>query len=292
MDNILSKINKDHKVTKFCLFLVGCLIASLAYNIVFVPNNIIVGGVTGAAIIVKNLTGLSTTIFVDVVDLLFLVIGFIFLGKKGVMGHAFGSLVFPLMVTITSPLSKILSVDADSKFLTIVIAGVFYGLAMGLIFRAGFSAGGNDVIIDIVARKLKKPVTKMGIYLNGAVILLGTFIFDLENIMYALLVLVVLNRVANIVLFGESTTKMVYVISKKSKKIEEYVVEDIHTGATEIIVKGGLFEARKQMLMCVVHNKDYKEFKNNILKMDSKAFILSNNCYEASGGVFFTALPF
>lgn len=292
MDNILSKINKDHKITKFALFILGCLIASLTYNIVFVPNNIIVGGVTGLAIIFKELTGLSTTIFVDVADLLFLIIGFIFLGKKGVMGHAFGSIIFPLMVTITSPLSKIITIDVGSKFLAIVMAGVFYGMASGLVFRAGYSAGGNDVIIDIVSRKLKKPVTKMGIYMNGAVIILGAFFFNLENIMYALLVLVIINRFANIVLFGESTTKMVYVISKKGHKIEEYVMEEIHTGATEINVKGGLFDMRKQMLMCIIHNRDYKEFKHEILKIDPKAFILSNNCYEASGGVFFTALPF
>ena len=57
-------------------------------------------------------------------------------------------------------------------------------------------------------------------------------------------------------------------------------------------IKDGLFKAKKQMLMCIVHNKDYKEFKNNILKMDSRAFILTNNCYEASGGVVFSLIPF
>lgn len=292
MDNVLSKINKDHKVTKFITFLLGCLIASLAYNIVFVPNNIIVGGVTGLAIIFKKITGLSTTIFVDIADLVLLLIGFIFLGKKGVVGHAFGSIFLPIMVTLTAPLSKLITVDIGSKFLTIIIAGVFYGFACGLLFRAGYSAGGSDVLIDIVSKKLHKPVTKLGVYINGFVILLGAFFFDPENIMYALLVLVIINKVANIVLFGESTTKMVYVISKKNKDIEEYVMNEIHTGATEINIKDGLFKAKKQMLLCVVHNKDYKEFKNNILKMDPRAFILSNNCYEASGGVVFSLIPF
>ena len=57
-------------------------------------------------------------------------------------------------------------------------------------------------------------------------------------------------------------------------------------------VSGGLFSKNKQMLMCVVHNAQYTSFKEKILSIDDKAFILSNNCYEVSGGQKFNILPF
>ena len=69
-------------------------------------------------------------------------------------------------------------------------------------------------------------------------------------------------------------------------------MKEVHSGSTEVNVKDGLFSKKKQMLICVVHNANYKEFKSNILKMDPGAFIVSNNCYEAAGGVRFNLIPF
>ena len=81
-------------------------------------------------------------------------------------------------------------------------------------------------------------------------------------------------------------------ICKKNKHIEKYIMDEVHSGATEANVKDGLFSHKKQMLICVVHNANYKEFKHRVLAMDPHAFIVSNNCYEAAGGVRFNLLPF
>jgi uncharacterized membrane-anchored protein YitT (DUF2179 family) len=110
--------------------------------------------------------------------------------------------------------------------------------------------------------------------------------------MYAIFIIVLSNQVTNKILFGISNNKMVYVISKKNNDIEDYIMSTIHTGATEIKIKSGLFQKKKQMIFCVVHNSQYKEFKHNILKMDPNAFILANNCYEVKGGIKHNILPF
>ena len=66
----------------------------------------------------------------------------------------------------------------------------------------------------------------------------------------------------------------------------------IKTGATEIRVHSGLFEKKKQMLMCILHNTQYHRFKSQILKLDPNAFIVSKRCYEVTGGSRFSILPF
>lgn len=292
MDEILNKIKKNHRFTRFICMLVGCFLASIAYNFIFVPNNMIVGGVTGLAVIFKHITGLGTTVFVDVLEVLYIIIGFIFLGKRGTFAHIIGALTYPAMITLTTPLMDNITIDFGSQFLNILLGAVLFGIASGLVYRAGFSTGGNDIIIDIVSKKTKKPITSLGIIINGAIIFAGLFFFDAVVIMYSILILVVYNKVANIILFGVSFTKMVYVISKKNKHIEKYIMDEVHSGATEVNVKDGLFSHKKQMLICVVHNANYKEFKHRVLAMDPHAFIVSNNCYEAAGGVRFNLLPF
>lgn len=292
MENILSIINAEKKGVRFFSLLVGCFMAAIAYNFVFVPHNMIVGGVTGMAVIAKALWGINTTIFIDVVDIIFIMISFMIIGKKDTMAHIIGSIAFPVMVTITSPLTKYVKLDFGSDFFMILLAAIIYGLASGLIFRAGYTSGGTDIVIDIISRKTKKTVTYLGVIVNGIIILCGGIVFNPIKIMYAIMIVYVSNKMAAVVLFGVSSKKMIYVISKKNKDIEKYIMEDIHTGATEINVVSGLFEKKKQMLMCVVHTANYRAFKHKILKMDPSAFIVVNNCYEVSGGVKYSLLPF
>ena len=292
MDEILNKIKKNHRFSRVMFMLAGCFLASIAYNFIFVPNDMIVGGVTGLAVIFKRVTGLGTTIFVDVLEVIYVIIGLIFLGKRGTLAHIVGALTYPFMITLTTPLMDKITIDFGSQFLNIFLGAVLFGIATGFVYRAGFSTGGNDIIIDIVSKKTKKTITSLGIIINGIIIFAGLFFFDTVVIMYSILILVVYNKVANVILFGVSSTKMVYVISKKNKHIAQYIMDEVHSGATEVNVKDGLFSKKKQMLICVVHNANYKEFKHRVLAMDPHAFMVSNNCYEAKGGVRFNLLPF
>ena len=75
MDEILNRIKKNHRFSRVMFMLAGCFLASIAYNFIFVPNDMIVGGVTGLAVIFKRVTGLGTTIFVDVLEVIYVIIG-------------------------------------------------------------------------------------------------------------------------------------------------------------------------------------------------------------------------
>ena len=121
---------------------------------------------------------------------------------------------------------------------------------------------------------------------------MGGIVFSPVQVMYAVMIIYISNRVTNAVLYSIKTNKMVYVISKRSKKIEDYVMNDIGVGATEMRIHSGLFDRKKQMLMCILHNRQYNHFKSDILLMDPNAFILTKNCYEVSGGIRYSILPF
>ena len=292
MGKIKSKMKKDNFLLKLVYFYLGLFIASLIYNSILVPNNIVIGGVSGLAIIVKEITGLSTTLFIDIANAVLIIISFIFLGKKKTLKQLLGCISYPLMVTLTTPLGKLINTAFAPKLIVLVFASVIYGFANGIIYRAGYSTGGFDIITEILSVKLKKAITQISPILNATVIIVGGIIFTPVQIMYAVMIIFISNRVTNGVLFSISTSKMVYVISKKNKTIEDYIMNDIHTGATEIRVHSGLFERKKQMLMCILHRTQYEKFKHDILALDPNAFILSMNCYEVNGGIRFQVLPF
>lgn len=292
MGRMLDTYNKDNKILKIIFFLVGLFFSTLVYNSVFVPYNIVIGGVSGMAIVFKELTHLSTTIFIDVANAIIIVIGFIFLGKKEMLKQLAGCILYPLTITLTVPIASFIKLDFAPPIIIFFLAAIVFGLANGLVYRTGFLTGGLDIIIQIISNKTKKSITTINPIISAILITTGGIVFSPVMIMYSLFVTYISNESTNIMLNSLSTNKMVYVISTKNKDIENYIMNTIKAGATEIKVHSGLFEKKKQMLMCILHNSQYYNFKHSILKLDPNAFILSKRCYEVTGGNRFKILPF
>lgn len=292
MKRLISKLKKDNLPIRFIGFLIGAFFVALINNAIFFPNNMVVGGVSGLAVIVKKLTGLSTTVFINISNVILIIMCFVFLNRKEALSQIIGCIVYPVMITLTEPLANYIILEFDSFLLLNVLVSIFYGIAAGIVYRTGFSTGGSDIILAILSKYLKKSFTSIGLVINTCIIVVGIIVFNPVQIMYSVLVIFISNKVTHLVLNSISTKKMVYVVSYKNSEIEDYIMNHIHTGATEIKIKNGLFTRRKQMLMCVIHNKDYYKFKNRILKIDSNAFILANSCYEVSGGFKYNLLPF
>lgn len=292
MKNFISKINHDKFIIRTIFFIIGAFLVAFINNAVFFPNNMVVGGVSGLAVIIKKLTGLSTTTFINVSNVILIIMCFIFLNKKEAFGQLAGCIVYPLMITITEPLAKYFVVELDSLLLLCVGISIIYGIAGGIVYRAGYSTGGSDIILAILSKYMKKPLTAIGLVINVCIITLGIIVFNPVQIMYSVLIIFISNRITHFTLNSTSTKKMVFVVSGHNNLIKDYIMNDIHTGASEINVKNPLLSKRKQMLMCVIHNRDYNKFKHKILKIDSNAFIFSNTCYEVSGGYKYNILPF
>lgn len=292
MGRILDTYNQDNNILKIIYFIIGLFFSASVYNIVFVPFNIVLGGVSGMAIVFKELTNLSTTLFIDIANAIIIIIGFIFLGKKEMLKQLAGCILYPLMITLTVPLATLIDLNYAPPLVIFILAALLFGLANGLVYRTGYLTGGLDIIIQIISNKTNKSITTINPIISAIIIIIGGIVFSPVMIMYSLLITYISNESTNVMLNSIITNKMVYVISNKNKEIENYVMNVIKTGATEIRVHSGLFERKKQMLMCILHNTQYHGFKSQILKLDPNAFIVSKRCYEVTGGSRFSILPF
>ncbi|MCI8497978.1 MAG: YitT family protein [Bacilli bacterium] len=292
MANILSHIKSEHLFVRIICLIVGCFFITLIYNLFFVPNNIVAGGVSGLAILIKELFGLSTTIFINLSNVILVILSFMMLGKRKTFDQLIGCIVYTIMLNITAPIAKSINFTFESEMIMIIIASILYGISNGIVYRAGYSTGGTDFLSQILSEKLKKPMTQMSLIFQVCIITASTIVFGIHKVMLAIFIIYVSNRITNALLFGVSTSKMVYVVSKKYDDIENFVIHEIDTGATELKVESGIFGRKKRLLLCVIHNAQYPRFKHEVLSLDKDAFILANNCYEVSGGRKFNILPF
>ncbi len=275
-------------------FVIGVFLYALCFNLFLIPNDLVVSGFSGVAIVFQRLFGWDATTFIYITNGILLVIGFIFLGWKLTKRNIAGSIMYPVMITLSKPVATFLSsyIIGDDFYLVLLFAVLLYGISSGLIYRTGFSTGGSDIIMQILNKYLKISESKAMIWANGLIIVVGMLVFGFNKGVYSFIILICSTYFIDKIMFGLSDSKVFYIYTKKVRKIKKLILDDFQTGFTSIPSRGGYSKKRNFMIMCVVSNRDYYLFKQKILEIDPNAFIIINSCYEVNGGVKRRTLPF
>lgn len=289
-------ISKDTKYTIVIgvAFVLGTFLLALCYNLLFLPNNLVVGGMSGLAIIVEQLTGLNTEVFIYASSLILLLVCYIFLGKDEAQKVLIGSLMYPLFVTFTSPIAKFLLpyVSFQEILVTVALACILYGVSNGIIYKYGFSTGGSDVIVRLLCKYLHFSEGKSIIIFNIFIILAGGYIFGIDTAVYAAIILVVSSFIVDKISIGIGTSKKFMIYTREAKKVKNLIQDDFLAGFTIFPTVGGYSHIKGVMIMCVIRNHDVTLFKEKILEIDPTAFFVISDCYEVQGGVKRSNLPF
>lgn len=290
------KISKDTKelLLTGISFVFGTFCLALCYNLFFVPNNIVVGGTSGLAIILEEVAGINSQIFIYVTSILLLIVSFIFLGKEATKRTVIGSLLYPLFVTFTAPIAEVLLnyLSFQEILVTVVLAAILYGFSNGTIYKYGYTTGGSDVIMKLFCKYCHWSEGKSSIVFNIIIILLGALTFGFDMGVYAIIILVVSSMIVDKIIIGMSDSKKFMIYTRESKKVKDLIENEFLTGYTIFPTVGGYSHIRGAMIMCVISNRDVKLFKDKILEIDPTAFFVISDCYEVQGGVKRSNLPF
>ena len=288
------KHNLAHDINRITTFLIGSYIIALSYNTFLKPNSLVVGGTTGLSIIFEKIFGWNTNVFILVAAIVLLIISYIFLGVKKSRHNVFGALVFPLMVYLSAPLAEYIvpQIKINDFLIIVLMAGTTYGLGFGIVYKAGFSTGGIDIVMQIFNKYLKMPEGKASFVANILVVLGGLPVFGLLHVIYSSIVLYIEQVVTNKIVIGISDSKLFFIYTRKIDKVRDALVKDGATGFTIIPTLGGYSHYKGEMLMCVVDTKDYYEFRELVLSIDKDAFFVIDDCYEVNGGIKKQHLPF
>ncbi len=292
MESIVGTIKERKYAVRLLFFILSMYLAAFVYNIILVPNNVVVGGLMGASILVKNIFGISTTVFIDIADAILVVMGFIFLGFRNAFRKMLGCIVFPIVLTGSAFITHGINLNIESVALSLTLAALIYGFALGIIERCGFSVFGLDIAVDIISKKRTAPSFKVSLAINLSIVFIAMIVLSPINILYSIYFITMTHIVSNAVVYGTSTMKMVYIISDKDDEIEKYLDDLDKVTMTHMKVKDGIFMQKKQMLLCIVHNANYTRLKNNVLKIDKNAFLVTSKCFELESVNNYSILPF
>lgn len=281
---ILERINEKARTKRTISFLIGSLILGIAYNLFLAPNKLVAGGVSGIAIIINSLFKIDHFIVILALNILLLILSYFLLGKEKTRGSILGSLVFPICVKLTSDIGQIIDIDTSQLLISAVFGGVLYGLGIGMIFKAGYTSGGTDILNQILSKYFKLSIGKSMLYTDGTITLSSSLVFGTNKMMYAIIVLYIVSIMSDRVILGISDSKAFYIVTDEEKAIKDYILKYLNHGVTVFNAKGGYAKEKQNVLMCVLPTKDYYRLKTGILEIDPEAFFVVTDAYEVFGG--------
>ena len=156
MTNILRRINRNNLVPRIISLLISAFVLTFIYNKFLVTNQIVVGGISGLAILIEKVFHISTTLFINASNVILVILSFVILGKSKTIDQLIGCIVYILMLNVTAPLADKIDFAFESQILMIIVVSLVYGVCNGIIYRAGYSTGGTDFLSQILSLKMKK----------------------------------------------------------------------------------------------------------------------------------------
>lgn len=281
---IVNKSDKKNYIGRLIQFLIGCFIISLAYNIFIAENKLVPGGVGGIAVILNSLFGIDNTNTILVANIILIFLSLLLLGREKTRHSLLGTIVFPLFIKITENANVWLQVDTSKVFLSVLIGGIIYGIGAGLVFKAGFTTGGTDILNQIVSKYAKISIGSSMLLCDGAIVLSSGIFFGLDSMMYSIIILYLISYISDRILLGISDNKIFYIITDYDEEIRDYILHKLKHGVTVFKGKGGHKRKKGNVLMTVLPTKDYYLLKAGIESIDNDAFFIVTDSYEVFGG--------
>lgn len=278
--NIISKQIAKNTI----LFVLGSFISALSFNLFFVPNNFVSGGLGGVGVILYELAKVDVTLVIIVGNIIFILLSIITRGfKDSVMGIV-GAVVYTAFVYATEGIPELINFSFDHILLYVLAAGVCGGFGESLVYKAGFNTGGNSILALVIQKYTKQPLGKILRIISYFVIVFGGFTFGYTAIMYSIIICTISTYLVDKILIGISDSKTFFIQTELEERVKEFILEEIENGVTVLDTKGAFSNKKKQMLMCVVPTEKYSYLKSAIQEMDPNAFIVVSDCYEVFGG--------
>lgn len=281
VEKFLGKIRKNFLIKRSIYLVVGIFILAVSYNLFFLSNNIVYGGISGISIITKEY--IDPVILILIVSSILIVISYILLDKKQTNNSILGSLLFPLFVKLTSNIGEYIPIQNTDLLLIAIFGGVCVGIGSGMVFKTGFTTGGTDIVNQIVSKYFKVSIGTSMLIIDGSIVLLGGFAFGWTRVMYAIIVLYIKSIMVDKVVLGISSSKALYIMSSKDEIIKEYLIGNLKYGITIIETRGGYTNYKQNLFMCVVPTSQYFEVKEGIKEIDDSATIIITDAYQTLG---------
>ena len=269
-------------IKEYIIVALACVVMAFNINYFFVGNKLAEGGVSGLSLIIHYLSNIDVSYLYFALNIPLIILAYIFLGKNFLLKTLFATFILSVFLKVFTSFSEPL----DDILLAAIFGGAINGIAIGIVFYAGGSTGGIDIIAKIINKYTGIPISRILLTTDFIVLSIVAVIFGKVIFMYTLISLVISSKMIDIIQVGIYSAKGITIITTKEDEIRKRIMEDTGRGITLIDAKGGYTQKEIGMLYCVVGQYQLIKVKTIVKEVDPSAFMIVADVHEVIGNGF------
>lgn len=280
------KIGKA-EIKNFLLVTVGTILLAIGVYFFKFPNNFSTGGVSGISILLgKLIPFVSTAVIMWIINILLLIIGFIFFGRGFGLMTAYSSMLYSALTWVFERVYPMTAPFTDQPFLELCFAMMIPAVASAILFNCGASSGGTDIVAMIVKKYTDMDIGKALMVSDALIAFSACFVFDIKTGMYSLMGLVIKAFVVDLVIENINLCKYFSIVTAQPEEISRFIIHDLKRSCTVVDAVGAYTHEDKKVLMVACRRSEAILLRQFVKSVDNKAFMFITNTSEIIGKGF------
>ncbi len=261
--------------------LAASLLFSVALNMFFVPQEIVIGGATGISTVLNILFNTPIGIVIILINVPLVLINWYIFGFKFVIKTIIGiatSSIITDMLFFLPPLT-------EDRLLAALFGGICMGAGLGLFFSKGYTTGGTDLISCLLKKRFPTFSNATFIFIvDMAVVLASSIVLkDFNDVFYSLIAILVASACIDVVISGINRAMLAIIITDKAEEVSSMILTELNRGTTLLTGKGGFTHKDKQVIMCVVKKSQIYDLKSSVNRISPESFMILSSAAEVRG---------
>ncbi len=260
-------------IKEFAIITVGTAIVAAAVFFFMLPSHVSVGSGAALAMVLSNFIPLSVATITLIMNVALLIIGFILVGPEFGAKTVYCSVLMPLIMGVFEWIFPDFQSITQDPLLDVVCYILVVGVGLAILFPRNASSGGLDIVAKIMNKYLRMDMGKAMSYSGMAVALSSALCYDSKTVVLSLLGTYFGGQVVDNFIFGINIKRRVCVISNRLDDIVDFVLHELHSGATLNEIIGAYDNKPKKEMITIVDKNEYRRLMDHIRKTDPKAFV-------------------
>lgn len=270
-------------IRSYSMITVGTFLMAIGTRLIYEPLSMVTGGFSGVGIILHSLFGIPVWATTFLLNVPLFILARKNHGREFLVKSLYAMLVFSAALALI----PFTSVTEEDFLMAALLGGALHGIGLGLVFSAGSSTGGTDLLSAVLHPlfPVMRVANIMGI-IDGLIVAAGMLIFGVRTALYSIVAVFVTSKIMDGVTAGMRYAKVVYIISDESRQIAEIIMGQLQRGVTALRGSGMYSGKEKQILMCVVSRREAVSMVKYVKEADHHAFVIVADAREVMGEGF------
>ena len=271
------KLNYIDIIKETVILTVAVAIIAAAVYFFLVPSHTSVSSISGLGIVLSNFVPLQLSAITMILNVVLLIIGFITCGREFGVKTVYTSVMLPLFLGLFEIIFPNFGSMTDSQELDVLCYVLVVSVGLSILFNRNASSGGLDIVAKIMNKYLHMELGKAMSLSGMCVALSAALVYDKKTVVLSILGTYFNGIVLDHFIFDHNIKRRVCIITKKEEELRQFIVHDLHSGATIYEAIGAYKMEKRHEIITIVDKGEYQKLMKFINQEDPKAFITVYN---------------